>query len=221
MNKSVEVKPESTVFERSVLKDGATYSAVDGVEIAVPRAIMVEMLRAKEAYNAFSAQYNKAVRSGALEGTSKRVALEQRLMTLLNDANEAAQQFGEFCVEAIGQKLAEMTDAAPEDAEAEQREQAAANVLEECLETAEDRYQKKLQDQVLDGTLTVAEYDSVAAIPYAQLRREMYEAAVLEAKQDLGAAVSCGQISHADYFTITGEEYTLAVTEPNGEAAEE
>lgn len=216
---------------RDILQDGKPYTVADGLEVTVPREFAVALLCAQEAYNAFAVQYNKAARNSTMEGTSAMVALEVERSRRVRVLYEAAMQFDQYCEETLAQYLAEMgvmtleaTDDLPEEELAEraaqaEKEQAAAAALEGYVAAQAERYQTALQDAVLDGVLSVDEYDNVAETPYTQLRREMYEGAVLEAKKKLGEDVAGGKLSHADYFAITGEEYTVAAGEKGTEAA--
>lgn len=216
---------------RSILQDGTPYKVAEGLEVVVPREIAVALLCAMEAYNAFAVQYNKATRNGTLEGTAAMAALEAERFRKVNDLHDASLHFYKFCGDTLAEYLAEVgvmtleaTDDLSEEELAEraaqtEKEQAAASALEGYVAAQAERYQAALQDAVLDGVLSVEEYDNVAETPYKQLRREMYDGAVLEAKKELGEDVAGGKLSHADYFAITGEEYTVAAGEKGTEAA--
>lgn len=216
----------------AALKDGAPVVVADGVEISLPRHIAVEMVRATSEYNAFAQQYNRVAKSDKLTGTAARLTLEaerRRVGSVLRAADSAVQ---EYIMEEVSARLAVMSAVPLTEAEGTEgaegaeedggagREREAQELLESCLNAADENYQKKLFDFVESGLFTAVEHDAVAERTYAQSRKEQYkqtiqeaEEAKLEAKRDLGEDVKAGRISHADYFAAVGEEYTVAAGE--------
>lgn len=229
MNRMLRVVSVDVV--RDILKEGSTNEVVQNVALTIPREIAVELMCALEAYNASVTQYQAATRGGKMEGTAAEVALEADMAQRVHTLYTALEKLYAYSAEALAEQAAEtgvMTLEATDDLSEEElaeraaqteKEQAAASALEGYVAAQAERYQAALQDAVLDGVLSVEEYDNVAETPYKQLRREMYDGAVLEAKKELGEDVAGGKLSHADYFAITGEEYTVAAGETGTEEA--
>lgn len=195
---------------RNALKNDCRMT-VGGVEVQVPREDLLHALLVTERYTALSGQLRLA------EGQNQPAAGTQARKDLERACKDQLREYLGVCMLMHGCMDAETLEEPAAPAEPSPEPDPDRDALQQRLgavAAAQDRFLLQL---LRDGTITRAEHDASASKSYLailQEEAEEYKAALAEEAKDTLQGyikdVRAGRLSHADYFALTGEEYTVA-----------